>query len=162
MDNVLTISRRFTAPRDLVWKSWSEAERIGLWWGPKGCVIAVVKLEFRPGGFFHYGMHFPGQEQIWGRFLYREIKAQERIVWLNSFSNAGCGIVRAPFGGEIPLEIHNEVTFTEEGGKTLLTLRSHPHGATDAEEEVFRCMFASMQQGWGGTMEQLEAYLGSL
>ena len=69
MDNVLTISRRFAAPRDLVWKGWSEAERIGLWWGPKGCVIAVVKLEFRPGGFFHYAMRFPGGDAMWGRFM---------------------------------------------------------------------------------------------
>jgi len=159
MDTVLTITRRFAAPRDLVWKSWSEAERLGLWWGPKGCVIGVNRFEFRPGGFFHFAMHFPGQEQMWGRFMYREIAAPERLVWLNSFSNAGCGIARAPFGGEIPLEIHNEVTLADEGGKTLLTLKASPFGASDDEEEVFRNMFASLNQGWGGTLDQLEAYL---
>jgi uncharacterized protein YndB with AHSA1/START domain len=159
MDNVLTITRRFAAPRDIVWKSWSEAERIGRWWGPKGCVIEVKNFEFRPGGFFHYAMRFPGGEPMWGRFMYREISAPGQIAWLNSFSNSGCGIARAPFGGAIPLEIHNDVTFTDEGGKTLLTLRSHPHGATAEEEEVFRGMFASLQQGWGGTMDQLEGYL---
>lgn len=159
------ISRRFAASRDLVWKAWSEAERLARWWGPRGCAIEVGRLEFRPGGFFHYAMRFPGSdprdEPVWGRFLYREIAAPERLVWLNSFSNAGCGIARAPFGGSIPLEIHNTVTFDDEGGKTLLTLRSYPHGATAEEEEAFRGMFASMQQGWGGTMDQLEGYLAA-
>ena len=163
MDNELTITRRFAAPADLVWKSWSEAERLARWWGPKGCAIEVGRMEFRPGGFFHYSMRFPGSDEtMWGRFMYREIAAPGRLVWLNSFSNAGCGITRAPFGGAIPLEIHNELTLTDEGGKTLLTLKGHPFGASPEEEEFFRGMFASLNQGWGGTMDQLEEYLGRL
>ena len=162
MENIFTITRRFPAPRDLVWKSWSEAERLQRWWGPKGCTIESARFEFRPGGFFHYSMRFPGGDPMWGRFMYREIGAPERLVWLNSFSNPGCGITRAPFGGAIPLEIHNELTLTDEGGKTLLTLKGYPHGASAEEEEVFRGMFASLNQGWSGTMEQLEEYLGGL
>lgn len=166
MENIFTITRRFAAPRDLVWKSWTEAERLVRWWGPKGCAIDVARMEFRPGGFFHYSMRFPGTDApdapMWGRFLYREIAVPEKLVWLNSFSNPGCGITRAPFGGAIPLEIHNEATFVDEGGKTLLTLKGHPFGATAEEEEVFRGMFASLNQGWGGTLDQLEAYLASL
>ncbi len=162
MGNIFMITRSFAAPRDTVWKSWSEAERMRRWWGPKGCAIEVGRFEFRPGGFFHYAMRFPGQEPMWGRFLYREIAGPGRLVWLNSFSNPGCGIARAPFGGAIPLEIHNEATFAEDGGGTKLTLNAHPFGATDEEEEVFGGMFASLRQGYGGTMDQLEAYLASL
>ena len=160
--NILTITRRLAAPRDLVWQSWSEVERLAHWWGPKGCTIEVGRLEFRPGGFFHYAMRFPDSEPMWGRFMYREIAAPERLVWLNSFSNPRCGIARAPFNMAVPLEILNDVTFAEDDGGTMLTLKSQPHGATEEEENVFRDMFSSMQQGWGGTMDQLEEYLAGL
>jgi uncharacterized protein YndB with AHSA1/START domain len=162
MDRIFGLTRSFAAPRDLVWKAWSEAGQMQNWWGPKGCTIKVVNFEFRPGGFFHYTMQFPDTAAMWGRFLYREIAEPGRIVWLNSFSNAGCGITRAPFEQQIPLEIHNEVTLTEQDGKTLLVLRSFPHGASEAEIETFHGMFASMEQGFGGTFDQLSEHLAGL
>jgi len=162
MSTVFSITRSFAAPRDLVWKSWSAADQMQTWWGPKGCTIEVRNFEFRPGGFFHYAMRFPGGDAMWGRFMYREIAAPGRIVWLNSFSNAGCGITRAPFDMAVPLEIHNDVTLTEQAGKTILALKSHPHGATEEEEAVFRDMFSSMEQGFGGTFDQLDEHLATL
>src|SRR5215216_6709914 len=86
-DEELVIQRVFDAPRSLVWKALSEAERLAQWWGPKGCTIQVARLEFRPGGLFHYSMHFPDGEPMWARFLYREIAPPERLVWVNSFSD---------------------------------------------------------------------------
>jgi uncharacterized protein YndB with AHSA1/START domain len=154
------ITRSFDAPRRLVWKAWSEAERLQAWWGPKGCAIDVKTLEFRPGGFFHYAMRFPDGALIWGRFLYREIAPQERIVWLNSFSNDGCGVARAPFDPSIPLEILNDVTFAEQAGKTAVTLHARPHGAPPNEVRVFEGMFASLSQGYGGTFDRLATALG--
>ena len=153
------ISRTFNAPRALVWKAWSEAERLAQWWGPKGCKIRVVKLEFRPGGTFHYAMQFKPGHEMWGRFIYREIAAPERIVFVNSFSDVKGGIMRAPFKDTWPLEVLNTVTFTEQGGKTTMTLRGAPIKATAEELEAFAGMFASMQQGFGGTFDQLAAYL---
>lgn len=158
-DGVFVITRVLDAPRRLVWKAWSEAEQMQKWWGPKGCSISIANFEFRPGGFFHYAMRFSNGPPMWGRFLYRDIAAQERIVWLNSFSNEGCGIKRAPFDPAIPLEILNEVTFSEKGGKTTVTLRARPHGAAEGEVKAFQGMFASLEQGYGGTFDQLAGLL---
>src|SRR5689334_2971073 len=94
---VFEIARRYAQPLATVWRAWSDAEALACWWGPKGCTIGVERLEFRPGGFFHYRMTFPGAAPMWGRFNYREIVAHERLVWLNSFANERCGIARAPF-----------------------------------------------------------------
>jgi uncharacterized protein YndB with AHSA1/START domain len=47
------ITRIFDAPRERVWKAWTEPERLAQWWGPKGSKIRVVTLELRPGGLFH-------------------------------------------------------------------------------------------------------------
>lgn len=158
-DATFVITRVFDAPLPLVWKAWSEANELKAWWGPKGCSIEVASLDFRPGGFFHYNMRFANGTEWWGRFLYREIVAQERIRWLNSFSNAGCGITRAPFDAPIPLEVLNDVAFTERAGKTTVSLRATPHGATEEEVAAFKGMHAGLEKGYGGTFDQLGAVL---
>jgi uncharacterized protein YndB with AHSA1/START domain len=153
------ISRTFDAPRDLVFRAFSEAERLAQWWGPKGFTIEVRKLEFRPGGIFHYRMDAPNPSDMRGRFIYREIVPPERIVWVNSFSDPAGGITRAPFAETFPAEILNVMTLTEQDGKTTLSLRGGPIGATAEEQAFFEGMFDSMRQGFGGTWDQLEAYL---
>lgn len=153
------ISRTFDAPRDLVWNAWSEPERLAQWWGPKGCKLKVGSLEFRPGGIFHYGMEWQAGKMMWGRFVYREIVPPERLVFVNSFSDEDKKITRAPFSETWPLEILNNLTLTERGGKTELMLRGGPINPTEAERKTFEEHFASMQQGFGGTFDQLDAYL---
>jgi uncharacterized protein YndB with AHSA1/START domain len=80
-------------------------------------------------------------------------------VFVNSFSNESGDITRAPFSDKWPKEVLNTLTLTEEGGKTVLSLRGGPIGVTDEERAMFEGMFASMQQGFSGTFEQLEQYL---
>jgi uncharacterized protein YndB with AHSA1/START domain len=53
------IARSFDAPRELVFKAWTEPQRLAQWWGPKRCAIVVSKLELRPGGTFLYSMKMP-------------------------------------------------------------------------------------------------------
>jgi uncharacterized protein YndB with AHSA1/START domain len=158
----LVITRVFDAPRELVFKAFAEAERLAHWWGPVGFEIHVAKLEFRPGGVFHYRMAAPNGHQMWGQFYYREIVRPERIVWVNTFSDPDGGLTRAPFGPSLatfPLEVLNTVTLSEQDGKTTLSLRSYPINATDVERATFEGMLDSMQQGYGGTWDKLAAYL---
>jgi uncharacterized protein YndB with AHSA1/START domain len=58
-----------------------------------------------------------------------------------------------------PLEMLSTFTFEDVGGKTKVTIRWAPHNATDDERKTFDSSHDSMRQGWGGTMDQLEAYL---
>jgi uncharacterized protein YndB with AHSA1/START domain len=153
------ITRVFKAPRDRVWKAWSEADQLKHWWGPKGCSIEIPRFEFRLGGFLHYAMKFADAPTMWGRFNYREIVVPERIVWLNSFSNEKCGITRAPFSEFCPLEIENSVTFTEHAGTTTVSLRAEPFGEVAEERKYFEELRSSLEQGYGGTFEQLADYL---
>lgn len=155
------ITRPFDAPRGAVWKAFSDRDALARWWGPKGCKITIANHEFRPGGFFHYAMQYSTGAAMWGRFLYRDIAAPERMVWLTSFSNPGCGITRAPFHSSIPLEIQNVMTLAEQNGKTTLVLRATPFGASEEEREFFAGFFASLNQGFSGTFDQLEAYLAN-
>ena len=112
-----------------MWRAWTDAEALAQWWGPKGATIRVIKLDFRPGGMFHYTMAFQPGHEMYGRFIYREIVAPERIVFVNSFSDAEGGITRAPFPqlkDLWPLEVLNVMTFTEHGGKTTIDAARRP------------------------------------
>src|SRR4051794_22770263 len=85
-DRAFLITRVFDAPRPLVWKAWTEQDRLMQWFGPKGCTMPAARLDFRPGGVFHFCLHSPDGREMWGKFAYREIVAPERIVWVHSFS----------------------------------------------------------------------------
>jgi uncharacterized protein YndB with AHSA1/START domain len=156
------ISRTFDAPRDLVWRAWTEEAHLKNWFGPKGVTIPVCKLDFRAGGLFHYCMKTPDGHEMWGRWLFREITAPERIVWINSFSDANAGLTRPPFSETWPSEMLSTTTFSEHEGKTTINLRWAAYNATEEERHTFNTSHDSMQQGWTGTFEQLEAYLATL
>jgi uncharacterized protein YndB with AHSA1/START domain len=154
------ISRTFDAPRDLVWKAFTEPKRMAQWWGPKGFKVIALKTDLRPGGVCHYGLEAPNGSPMWGRFVYREIVEPERIVLINSFSDEKGGLTRHPGNMSWPLEMFSTFTFEEEkGGKTKFTVRWSPHNATEAERKTFEEGRTSMTQGWSGTLEQFEAYL---
>ncbi|MBM9575862.1 SRPBCC domain-containing protein [Leptospira sp. 201903070] len=154
-----TLLRTFNAPRELVWKAWTEPARLAEWWGPKGLTMGVAHLDLRPGGLFHYSMKTPTGEVMWGRFIYKEITPPEKLMFVVSFSDENAGMVRHPMAEGWPLEILNTVVFTEEKGKTTLLLKGSPINASPEEIKIFGDNFPSMDQGFTGTLDQLETYL---
>jgi uncharacterized protein YndB with AHSA1/START domain len=161
-DNMFAISRSFDAPRALVWRMWSAAEHLAQWWGPMGFAWVGGTFDFRPGGMFHYCMKAPNGSEMWGKFVYREIVPPERIVFVNSFSDAAGNITRAPCAADWPLEVLNVLTLREDGGRTAVTLRGGPINASGAERAKFKSWHNSMQQGFGGTFDQLAAHLAKM
>jgi uncharacterized protein YndB with AHSA1/START domain len=104
-------------------------------------------------------MQFKPGHDLWGRFIYREIAALERLVFVNAFSDENGGVARAPFSATWPLEILNVLTLAEANGKTTLTLRGGPIEASHDERETYAGMFGSMQEGFTGSFDQLAAHL---
>ena len=154
------ISRVFDAPRDLLWRCFTDAEHMKQWWGPKGFKVLVSKMDLRVGGTYHYGMQAPDGSPMWGRMVYREIVPQQRLVFINSFSDEAGGVSRHPGHMSWPLEMMSVFTFEDmPGGKTKFTVRWAPHNATADEVKTFDEGRDSMTMGWSGTLEQLEAYL---
>jgi uncharacterized protein YndB with AHSA1/START domain len=153
------ISRTFDAPRELVWKAFTDPEHMKNWWGPKGFTVRSAKMDFRPGGSYHYCMRSPDGQDMWGKFAYREIVAPERIVFLNSFSDENGGLTRHPMSPTWPLEMLSTFTFTERDGKTTLTIRWSPYNANEVESKTFDEGRKGMIGGWTGTLDQLETYL---
>lgn len=68
-------------------------------------------------------------------------------------------MTRAPFSADWPMEVLSTLTFVERDGKTTVTMRGVPVNATEAERRTFEAGYESMQKGWAGTLDQLDAYL---
>jgi uncharacterized protein YndB with AHSA1/START domain len=165
LDRPFVTTRVFRAPSTLVWDAWTQCEHLARWMGPKGTTIAHSTLDLRPGGLFHYGMQTPDGKVMWGKWVFREIVRPERLVVVVSFSDEHAGITRHPLAPGWPLETLSTMTFAEHagiGGGTTVVLSWMPINATVAERGLFAASHASMEQGWGGTMEQLATYLATL
>ena len=158
-----TISRVFEAPRELVFASFTEPERMKQWWGPKGFTVIKSEMDLRPGGTYLYGLRAPNGAIMWGRFIYREIVAPERIVLVNSVSDEKGGLTRHPGHDKWPLQMLSEFRFEEAGpARTKFTVTWSPLDATAEEQATFAAGHTSMTQGWSGTFEQLTTYLATL
>ena len=156
------LSRTFDASREQMWKAWTERTQLMQWFGPKGFTMPAAKMDFRPGGSFHYCLQSPDGKEMWGKFTYREISAPERIVLVNSFSDEAGGVTRHPFSSTWPLQMLSTFTMTEHEGKTTATVEWVPIDPTPEERETFDGAHDGMRQGWGGTFDQLAAYLATL
>jgi uncharacterized protein YndB with AHSA1/START domain len=160
-DRAFVITRVFDAPRDLVWKAWTERDRLMQWFGPKGFAMPIARLDFRPGGVFHFCLRSPDGHEMWGKFAYREIMAPERIVWVHSFSDEKGSLTRHAMSPTWPLEMLSTATFSEREGKTTVTLQWTALNATEPEQKTFDAGHEGMNQGWTGTFDQLAAYLAT-
>jgi len=157
-NKTFSLSRTFKAPKELVFRAFSSAEALGKWWGPVEAPIDVISLDFRPGGIFHYRMK--GEQINYGIFRYREIDPPNSITWINSFANEKGETIKPPFEDfDIPREILHRITLTEKDGITTLALTAEPLNASENEISTFIAITESMEQGYGGTFDQLEKYL---
>jgi uncharacterized protein YndB with AHSA1/START domain len=151
----LVITREFNAPRELVWKVWTDPERMKRWWGPQNFTAPVCKIDFHVGGAYLYCMRSPEGQDYWTTGVYREIVPLERIVCTDSFADEKGDRVPAShygMGGDWPSELLVTVTFEDHEGKTKLTLR---HAGIPAGE-----MSDLTKAGWNESFDKLAEALG--
>ena len=120
----LEITRIFDAPRDLVWKAWTNPEFVMKWWGPKGFTSPACKIDFRVGGQYLYCMRTPDGYEGWSGGEYIEIIAQEKIVSILFYADQNGRVEPAD---KNDVEVRDVVTFQDFGkGQTkLIFKRSH-------------------------------------
>ena len=155
----IVVTHTFDAPRELVWRAYSEEKELRQWWGPQGFRMESASLDFRDGGRFHYGMRSPDGTMMWGKLLYCEIKPLQRLVNVVVFSDEQGGTTRHPFAPNWPRELYGVMTLAEESGKTTLALRVRPQNATRLEREAFAAGREGMKQGCQSSFAQLAEHL---
>lgn len=154
----LVLERVFNAPRELVFKAFSKAEHLKRWWATEGWETPVCNVDFCPGGVWHYCMKCTDENQeyygmeSWGKAVYQEIEEPNRIVLIDSFSDADGNISE-----EMP-STKMTLLFLEEDGRTKLISRSE----YASEEAIQAVIDMGALQGVSETWDKLAGLLDEL
>jgi len=143
-ERVLVIIRVFDAPRQLVFKAWTEPAHLVRWWGPQGYTTPSCKMNVHPGGAFRFHMRSPEGTGHWLRGVYREIVEPERLVFSWAWEDAE---------GTPGHETLVTVSFAEQGAKTKLTLHQAIFESVTARD--------AHQTGWTSCLDRLAEYLAN-
>ncbi len=143
----VVITRVFDAPRDVVFRAWTDSKQMARWWGPASFTNPVCELDARPGGAWRIVMRGPDGNEYPGQGVYREVVRPERLVFTNdAVDGAGSPVLKGL----------TSVTFEEDGPRTRLTLRTR----AAAVVPFARAYLAGMEAGWTQSMDRLAAELG--
>lgn len=137
-DRVLRLRRTFAAPREAVYRAWTERDQMVKWWGPAGFTVPLCELDVRPGGTLRTTMRAPDGSEYNLTGTYREVSPPERLVFTWAWLE---GEVAGP-------ETLVTVEFHERDGETelVLTHEGFPDAAArDAHNE-----------GWSSSLDCLE------
>jgi len=151
-DNVLFLERVISAPREKVFKAWSDPKQLVKWWGPNGFTTPVCEMDFRVGGKTRFCMRSPDGQEIWCGGVYKEIVENERIVCTDYFTDPEGNVV-SPEGygmSDWPVETIIEINFEDLDGRTRLTVRHYPVAPSKDRENA--------NEGWSQTLDRLVAY----
>ena len=146
-DRELIITRSFDAPARLLFEAWSRPEHLKKWFGPVGYPVTMCEMDFRKGGQWRAAMTGPtGKQQTPFGGEYLEIVPDRRIVFSNGFELAGAE------------KMVMTVTFDENDGKTLLTIRTLFASVAQKATHVG----AGMEEGIASGLDQLTDVVAAL
>ncbi|MCV0394817.1 MAG: SRPBCC family protein [Rhizobiaceae bacterium] len=140
----LVLTRLLDAPRDKLYRCWTEPELMEQWFAPKPWKVTDVKTDVRTGGGNSFTMRGPEGEAFPSEGVYLEIVPNEKIVFTDAYTRAWQPSAKPFFTGII--------TFADEDGKTRYTARALHW--TDEDREAHEKM--GFHEGWGQCADQLE------
>lgn len=150
----VTLKRIINAPRERVFKAWTDPAILKRWWAPKGFTTPFMTVDLKVNGVFHFCMRSPEGRDFWGKGVYRAIIKPELIAYIDSFSDAKGDLVAPEYYGmsaEFPSEAQVMVTFNDLKGRTELILR---HAIPESTPERTACA-----QGWNEMLDRLDEEL---
>lgn len=145
-DREIVMSRIFDAPRELVYRAYTEPEHVVHWWGPAGFTTTIHEMDVRPGGVWRFIMHGPDGKDWPNKIEYSEVVPPERLVYAH-----GADDDKGP-------QFHVTTTFEEIDGKTKL--ESRLLFATKEERDA-KIAFGAIEGGKQGHA-RLDEYLKSM
>lgn len=138
----LVINRVFNAPREVVWKAWTDPEQMKHWSAPKGFTVPVSEGTLRLGGKWRACMRKPDGTELWLGGVYREIVPPERLVFTHAWDGKD---------GQPGPETLVTVTLTERQGKTEMAFRQSGFDSVDSRDDH--------GEGWNECFDLLEELL---
>lgn len=141
------LDREFDAPRELVWRAWTNPEFLQRWYGP-GVETVIHKFDLEPDGVWLNEMKMGGGSNF-QKVIFKEIVKPEKLVWHHCSADEDWNVAANPMMPDWPRILLTTVTFEEDGEKTNVRLSQVPVDASDAEVACFAKMMANMDGGWG-------------
>ncbi|MEM8988211.1 MAG: SRPBCC domain-containing protein [Pseudomonadota bacterium] len=154
------LERSFDAPRDLVWRAWTEPEFLARWYGP-GVETVIHKFELKPGGLWLNEMKW-GDKSNRSKMEFKDVTPPEKLTWLHSSTDADWNVAPNPMMENWPQQMLHTITFTETGGKTSVRLAISPVDASEAEIACFAEAMGNMDHGWGKGYAVLDEVLAEM
>lgn len=154
-DRELVIEREFDAPRDLVWKMWTEAAHIEKWWGPRGFDTRVTSIDMRVGGKWEYVMIGPDGKEYPVKGVFSEITPPEKIVTTDEFGEKYDELMP---GVDLPKGLVATTLFDDLGSRTRLTLTVSHASVEDRKKHEEMGVVA----GWNSSFDKMDEYLADL
>lgn len=151
------LEREFHAPRDLVWRAWTDPDLLQRWYGP-GVETVIHRFDLEAGGEWRNEMRMGGGSN-YQKMVFQEVAAPEKLVWHHCSADENWAVAANPMMPDWPRILLTTVTFEDLGGKTRVRLTQVPLDATDAEIECFAKMKDGMAGGWGKGYEIIDEIL---
>ena len=151
-DQEIVVTRVFDAPRELVWKVWTQPDHLLHWFGSEDWMLIECEIDLRPGGIWKTCMQGPTGGKSWGVAVYHDIVEPERLVYTDYFADSEGNRVEGMPEALITVE------FTEHQGKTTYTSTARYR----TSEERDRVLRMGMEKGLRAALERLDQYLASL
>ena len=149
-ERTIVITRVFDAPRDLVFKAWTDPKHVAQWWGPQGFSSPLCEMDLQVGGTFRVHMRGPDGVTYPCRGVYREVIKPERIVYVGEAEDGSVGC-----GAGLPPRAMVTVTFAERDGRTTVTIHTRLQSASDRDAAVQ----TGFNTGWVSSLDRLGDYL---
>lgn len=127
-DRDVLITHVFDAPREMVFRAWTDPEILARWFAPNGCTLEVRKMDLREGGTMHTCIRNPDYPDCWCVSTFLEITPPERIAFTMALADEEGSRQTSDVVGkdpDWPDETTVTVTFAESEGKTRLTLHQN-------------------------------------
>ena len=142
------LDRVFDAPREMVWRAWSDPELLHRWYGPVAETI-IHKFELKPGGLWLNEMKW-GDKSNFQKVVFQEVAQPEKMVWHHySSTDSDWNSATNPMMADWLRLLLTTVTFEDKGEKTNVRLTQIHLEATDAEIACFAEAMSNMDKGWG-------------
>lgn len=154
------LERTFNAPRELVWKTWTDPVLLARWYGPNVETI-IHRLDVRPGGLWLNEMKM-GPRSMYQRSEFTEVLAPGRLVCLMSDADADWNPQPNPRMPDWPRILLTTVTLAEAGAQTKMQLTWTPHQASAVEIACFAASMDNLGMGWAAGMKLIEDILVEL
>ena len=154
------LDRLFDAPRELVWKAWTDPELLQHWYGP-GVDTVIHKFDLKPDGVWLNEMKM-GQGSNFQKAIFKEVCEPEKLVWHHCSTDADWNVAANAMMPDWPRILLTTVILSEQGDQTNVRLSQSPLDATDAEIACFAQMKDGMSGGWGGGYAIIDEILAKL